>query len=394
MYRPDVDEWEVVARDFPSQFLVDVDGVDLGMAGDEVVALTFNPDVSMPVLSLFGDIGNALHAKPADLATVAIWQPVWTGHEILMWSGNDLGLAFDPLADHWREFPAGNVANRTDGAIVWADGVMLAWGGFVSNRDGTATAAADGIMYRPVDAVADETVPTSSPGVDTIAGCPDDHPGDWTPGPDGFTDYIDFVQLNGRSYDWASPATLAPDQLGELVGRVCFSLGDMTFSEGAPIQDGDSSFLPVGTELRAIVGGNSDLRIAAVTGGTTTVYEATSVEGAAVGAELIDLGTGIAEIWVNSDYDGSRIAPITDPAIVSELVQQLVSAPVDLSPRPGSEMEGRRYMIELVRNDGTSTVRAYWIDTGQLWPGIDLPPTWATAVEAALAAAESDLSAP
>ena len=44
--------------------------------------------------------------------------PVWTGDEILFWSGNDLGWALQPNTGHWRTFPAGNVANRVDGAFL------------------------------------------------------------------------------------------------------------------------------------------------------------------------------------------------------------------------------------------------------------------------------------
>ena len=233
---------------------------------------------------------------------------------------------------------------------------------------------------------------TTTPVIDTAAGCPDEHPGDWQPGPDGFTDYVDAVRLGGRQYDQTSATTLSADDLGELVGRVCFTLGDMTFDGAAPAQDGDATFLPVGTELRAIPGANPDLRVAAVTGSDVTMYEVTWVEGAEVGAELIDLGPAITEIWVNSDDDGERIEPITDPAIVGELVEQLATASVDLTPRPESDRDGKRYMIELVRSDGTSSIRSYWIDTGELWPGIDLPPNWRTAVEAALA--ESTASPP
>lgn len=402
MYRPETDTWETVQDDFPSQFLVGIPGVEAGMVGDETIALTTRPDQGMPVLSVFGDIGNELAPKPEGLADINTWAPVWSGHEILLWAGGDTGLAFDPIGPEWmgrwREFPAGGLTPRVDGAIVWADGVLLAWGGFPTGPSTATPAADDGIVYRPVDPPSSDeriaTPPTDTSPIDTRDGCPTDHPGDWKPGPDGITDWADFVQVGGRSYDRQSPTALDPGDLGEVVGRVCFTLGDMTFSGEAPIQDGDASFLPVGTELRAIPGSDPGLRLAAVASGEVLLYEAVWIEEAEVGADLIDVDGDFLEIGINSQEDGSRITSITNSAAVAELVDLLATAPADLSPRPESERNGRRYFIELVRADGTSTTRAFWIDTGELWPGIDLPTAWRDAVQQALDRhAASDLGA-
>ncbi len=68
---------------------------------------------------------------------------------MLSWSGGEHGVAFDPVTQVWRTFDAGGLTPRTDGAVVWADEVVLAWGGFVSQADGSAIAADDGIILRP-----------------------------------------------------------------------------------------------------------------------------------------------------------------------------------------------------------------------------------------------------
>lgn len=114
------------------------------------------------------------------------------------------------------------------------------------------------------------------------------------------------------------------------------------------------------------------------------------VDDAQVGADLIDLADGITEIGIDSDVDEHRIVTITDPDTVAALVNDLATAPVDLSPRPESERDGPRYLIELIRADTTTTTRAYFIDTGELSPGIDLPDSWRTAVQDALTNSDAD----
>ncbi len=64
---------------------------------------------------------------------------VWTGTQLVMWDGITAS-AVDPEAGTWRVVPSGATDQRIQPALVWADGVILAWGG-----SGTA----DGVMLRP-----------------------------------------------------------------------------------------------------------------------------------------------------------------------------------------------------------------------------------------------------
>lgn len=66
---------------------------------------------------------------------------VWTGAELLLWEG-DTASAIAPGAKTWRVIPSGESSQRTQPALVWADGVMLTWGGFEGNHGG-------GVMLRP-----------------------------------------------------------------------------------------------------------------------------------------------------------------------------------------------------------------------------------------------------
>jgi hypothetical protein len=140
-YRPETDTWTVIDNTF--------DGTLVGVTGiGAAVSLPYG-DLDGAILDPRGQVIGSVPARPATLRPAFSSQPIWTGIEVLIWGGNADGVALDPATQTWRNFPAGNVPNRVDGAIVWADGVMLGWGGFSSNRDGSTVAASDGIMYRP-----------------------------------------------------------------------------------------------------------------------------------------------------------------------------------------------------------------------------------------------------
>lgn len=145
-YRPGDTTWEVVDDDTTATVLVATPGLD----GIAAVALTYEANAPIELLDRNGGLTATTDGRPSNLDGQGHYGlPVWTGNEILFWSGNDLGWAVQPNTNRWRTFPAGNLANRVDGAGVWANGIMLTWGGFISNRDGTTTGGADGIVYRP-----------------------------------------------------------------------------------------------------------------------------------------------------------------------------------------------------------------------------------------------------
>lgn len=146
-YRPGDSSWEVIDDDATAIFLVATPALDGDVAA---VALPSEAEAPVELLDRNGDLVADANGRPRDLGGGGNYAlPAWTGSEILFWSGNELGWAFTPATGRWRTFPAGNVANRVDGSVVWADGVMLSWGGFVFNRDGSSTGGDDGIIYRP-----------------------------------------------------------------------------------------------------------------------------------------------------------------------------------------------------------------------------------------------------
>jgi len=146
-YNPGADRWDVIVDDTDASTLVATPTAD---DAGRVVALPGQVGAPIEILDGDGNLMSTAEGRPQDLGGTGNYAlPLWTGTEILFWAGSDQGWAFEPDTGRWRTFPAGNVANRVDGTAVWADGVMIAWGGFISNRDGTSTAGSDGIIYRP-----------------------------------------------------------------------------------------------------------------------------------------------------------------------------------------------------------------------------------------------------
>jgi N-acetylneuraminic acid mutarotase len=72
--------------------------------------------------------------------------PLWTGREMIVWSGPDAGGRYDPEADTWTPIStAGAPAGVYNAAMVWAGGEMIVWGGL--DADYAATNA--GARYDP-----------------------------------------------------------------------------------------------------------------------------------------------------------------------------------------------------------------------------------------------------
>lgn len=81
-------------------------------------------------------------ARAPDEGTAADSDAFWTGGEALLSAGGDDAVLIDPVRGTWT----GTVDEgdkRVQSASVWADGVLLAWGGFPDR--------ADGLVLRPRD---------------------------------------------------------------------------------------------------------------------------------------------------------------------------------------------------------------------------------------------------
>lgn len=82
---------------------------------------------------------------------------VWTGSRLLLWAG-DAASAIDPGRRTWETMPSGDTTRRTQPAVVWADGVLLTWGGFPDR--------ATGVMVRPTTGTRLPNLSPSEPALD------------------------------------------------------------------------------------------------------------------------------------------------------------------------------------------------------------------------------------
>lgn len=87
---------------------------------------------------------------PAPLPGLVNHTAVWTGQEMLVWSGagsGDRGAAYDPARGRWRLLSPDPLPDLQEHTAVWAGGEMLVWGGY--GRPGGSPAAVRGAAYDP-----------------------------------------------------------------------------------------------------------------------------------------------------------------------------------------------------------------------------------------------------
>ncbi len=201
-------------------------------------------------------------------------------------------------------------------------------------------------------------------------------------------DWIDFIQFGGITYqaDRASyEHPLDDGDLGPEYGKVKVKYSDSVCDpwyrskHGA---DGDAAFLEPGTPIYTMNGYKPEFRLVARRDDRLTLYVADTNPNAILGADLLDIGGKVSYIGVNSQTDGAtELAAIKDPAQIEAMVSMVLDAPVDQDQR---DHDGLLYFIAFHMNDGTTVVRAYWLDSGELSRGILLPDEFRIAVEEAL----------
>ena len=103
---------------------------------------------------------------------------------------------------------------------------------------------------------------------------------------------------------------------------------------------------------------------------------------AAIGEDLLDIRGKVTSIDVLSKQDAATVlGVIDDQYTVERLVELVLGAPVD---QAGDDTVGARYFLGFRLADGTSVVRAFWLETGELARGIKTPPAVSLFVWSAL----------
>ena len=174
---------------------------------------------------------------------------------------------------------------------------------------------------------------------------------------------------------------LRADDLGSVLYRIAFR-GNGYAGPGYRLQDGDATYLDPGTPVYAVKGYSEQFRLGTVEDGRVTLYEADTNPHAETGADLLDIRGKVTAIDILNDDDASTVlSTIEDEQVIERFVELLLAAPVDQGIR---KHDGQRYFLGLRLTDGTSVVRAFWLETGELSRGILSGPAAVAVVTAAV----------
>lgn len=196
-------------------------------------------------------------------------------------------------------------------------------------------------------------------------------------------DWIDFIRFGGITYS-ATPVSGRPliaGDLGPVFVTVKFKLDGNVQNPNYQSKDGDAAFLNPGTKVYAVKGYKSTFRLAAYQNGEIQLYESDTNPHAKVGADLLDIGGKVLYIGINSEQDGKELAAIKDSKQVVGLITMVLKAPVNQNYQSSGSSQ---YFIDFHLQDGTSVIRAYWPDSGELSRGILLPAAFGSAIKQAM----------
>ena len=193
--------------------------------------------------------------------------------------------------------------------------------------------------------------------------------------------WVPMVKFGGIHYlrQWGPVGTAAHDEGQDLTGedlgpelyRVAFR-GDGYAGPWYRYQDGDATFLNPGTRVYEVKGYSPEFRLGTLAQRRVTLYEADTNPNARTGEDLLDIGGKVTAIDILNDDDAMTVlATIDDEAAIESFVGMVLEAPVDQRRR---DHDGPRYFLGIRLGDGTSVVRSFWLETGELSRGIMADP--------------------
>jgi hypothetical protein len=175
----------------------------------------------------------------------------------------------------------------------------------------------------------------------------------------------------------ADPSDLTTEHLGPELFRVAFR-GDGYAGSGYRYQDGDATFLDPGTPVYAIEGYSSEFRLATLEQGRPTLYEADTNPQARTGEDLLDIRGKVTAIDIlNDDDENTLLATMDDGPTIIRFVDMVLEAAINQNDR---DRRGLRYFLRFRLADGTSVVRVFRPETGELSRGIMADPEAASIV--------------
>ena len=183
---------------------------------------------------------------------------------------------------------------------------------------------------------------------------------------------------------------LTIEDLGSEIYRVAFRIEGYSGSH----QDGDATYLNPGTPIYAVKGYSPEFRLAALEDGTPRLFEADTHPEAESGEALLDIRGKVTSIDVLSTENSIKVlgtkvengedvvlGKIEEERAVKRFVELLLESPIDQGRR---DHEGPCYFLYFRLADGTSVVRAFWLESGELSRGVMTDPAVTLSVWRAL----------
>ena len=159
---------------------------------------------------------------------------------------------------------------------------------------------------------------------------------------------------------------LTTDDLGPELYRVAFRR--VGYAGSYRYQDGDATYLNPGTPVYAVKGYVPEFRLATLEVGRVTLFEADTNPLATTGEGLLDIRGKVTAIDILSEEDAKTVLGTIDGERPVERFAELVlESPVD---QEWWDHDGPRYFLGFWLADGTSVVRSFWLESGELSRGI------------------------
>ncbi len=173
--------------------------------------------------------------------------------------------------------------------------------------------------------------------------------------------------VDGVHFQSTVPETIVDESaLGGTVATVRCKIDGVVGNPEYKTRDGDAAFLPVGSELREVVGYRTDFRLAAKEGRKWTIYESYHRDGIETGEDMLDLRDKVTAIHLVEGYYGRDIEHTVDaPKVVAMIVAAVLDAPaVPEDERDEATGAEAPVFVRFDLLDGTSVQRAWHVEAG------------------------------
>ena len=178
-------------------------------------------------------------------------------------------------------------------------------------------------------------------------------------------------QHRGEPMTPGGERALTMEDLGPVLYRVAFR-GDGYVGSDYHYRDGDATFLDPGTPVHGVKGYVHEFRLATSVDGRVALLEADTNPLAKSGEDLLDIRGKATTIDILSEEDGTTVLSTFDEEHdVERMVKTVLASPVD---QLNLDHEGARYFLGFRLDDGTSVVRPFWLESGEIGRGIMTDP--------------------